>query len=336
MPKINLNRLIDAWDPVLQKAFLESIANIKDQSQIEQIAVAIRDGSLEAAMKAAGVDPVLFRPLDKALQSAFEAGGNITTSGFPAVGNPGELKTIFQFDVRNPAAEAWLKNYSSSLVTEIVDDQRTLIQQVMQRGLAAGSNPRTIALDLVGRVGANGQRTGGLIGLTSSQAEWVQNYADALASDSPTDALDYNLRDARFDAALQRAEDSGVPLTQDQIDAMTTSYTNRALRFRAEAIARTEAIAALHEAQKQSIQQAVDTGALDPDNVSMIWRTTHDKRTRESHKAMDGQVRKMGEMFITGDGNELEFPGDPNGPAEEVINCRCWLEPSIDFYAGLE
>jgi hypothetical protein len=336
MPKVNLNRLIDAWDPLLQKAFLQSIANIKDQAQIDQIAVAIRDGSLEAAMKAAGIDPVLFRPLDKALQTAFEAGGNITSSGFPAVGNPGELKTIFQFNVRNPAAEAWLKDYSSSLVTEIVDDQRTLIQQVMERGLTAGNNPRTIALDLVGRVGANGQRTGGLIGLTSSQAEWVQNYSDALASDSPTDALNYNLRDARFDAAVQRAEDNGVPLTTDQIEAMTTSYSNRALRFRAEAIARTESMTALHEAQQQAIQQAIDSGAVDPENVSMIWRATHDKRTRDSHKAMDGQVRKLGDPFITGDGNELAYPGDPNGPAAETINCRCWLEPAIDFYAGLE
>lgn len=340
MPKINLNRLIDAWDPILQKAFLESIANIKDQAQIEQIAVAIGDGSLEAAMKAAGVNPVLFRPLDKALQSAFEAGGTITTSGFPAVGTSGELKTIFQFNVRNPDAEAWLKDYSSSLVTEIVDDQRTMIQQVMERGLAAGNNPRTIALDLVGRIGTNGQRSGGLIGLTNSQAEWVQNYADTLASDSPTDAMNYNLRDARFDAALQRAEDSGVPLTQDQIDAMTTSYTNRALRYRAEAIARTEAMAALHEAQGQSVDQAIETGVIAPENIEQIWHATGGKkgdgRTRLSHREMDGQTVKYGEMFISGLGNELAYPGDPNGAAEDVIGCRCWREFRINFYAGLE
>lgn len=337
MPKINLNRLIDAWDPILKKAFLESVSNIKDRAQIEQIAKAIQDGSLEAVMKAAGINPVLFRPMDRAIQAAFEAGGNITTSGFPAVGAPGELKTVFQFDVRNPAAETWLKDYSSGLITEIVDDQKNMIQQVLARGLAAGANPRTTALDLVGRIGANGNRTGGLIGLTSSQAEWVQNYSDALASDSPTDAFNYNLRDQRFDAAVVRAEESGIPLTADQIDAMTKSYTNRALLYRAEAIARTESMAALHEAQKQAIEQAVESGAVSPDNVYMIWRTVkRDKRTRESHKEMEGQKVKLGEMFISGLGNELAYPGDPNGPAEDTINCRCWLEPAIDFYAGLE
>lgn len=336
MPNVALNRLIDAWDPILQKAFLDSIANITDKAQIEQIAVAIEDGSLEAAMKAAGINPVMFRPLDKALQNAFEAGGNITTSGFPAVGGPGEIKTVFQFDVRNPAAEAWLKDYSASLVTEIVDDQRNMIQQVMARGLAAGNNPRDIALDLVGRIGPNGQRTGGFIGLTSTQADWVQNYSDALASDSPTDALNYSLRDARFDPAVQRAEDNDVPLTQDQIDTMTMSYTNRALRYRAEGIARTESMAALHEAQGQAVGQAIDTGAVDPNNIEEVWHATKDKRTRESHVEMDGQTVKYGEMFISGLGNELAYPGDPDGPAEDVINCRCWREFRIDFYAGLK
>lgn len=336
MPKVNLNRLIDAWDPILQKAFLDSIANITDQAQIEQIARAIQDGSIEAAMKAIGINPVLFRPMDKALLNAFEAGGNIVTSGFPDVGAPGELKTVFQFDVRNPAAEAWLRDYSSTLITEIVDDQRNMVREYIAKGIAAGDNPRTVALDLVGRVGIDGKRSGGLIGLTSSQSEWVQNYQDALSSDNPLDALDYNLRDARFDAAVQRAVDSGVPLTAEQIDAMVNSYTNRALRYRAEAIARTESMASLHEAQKQAIDQAVESGAVDPENISMIWRTTKDKRTRESHREMEGQTVKYGEMFTTGLGNQLAYPGDPDGPAEDTINCRCWLEPSIDFYAGLE
>ena len=335
MPKVNLNRLIDAWDPILQRAFLKSIENIRDQAQIEQIVKALEDGSLEAAMRAVGINPVLFRPMDKALSEAFEAGGNIVTSGFPDVGNAGEYKTVFQFDVRNPKAEAWLKDYSSTLITEVMEDQRNMVREYLRKGLEAGDNPRTTALELVGKVGANGKRSGGLIGLTSSQSEWVQNYQDALEND-PAAALEYNLRDARFDSAVKRAIDSGEPLTADQIESMVTAYRNRALRYRAEAIARTESMAALHEAQKQAIDQAIESGALDPENVEMVWRATKDKRTRESHREMDGQTVKYGEMFITGNGNELAYPGDPNGAAEDVIKCRCWLEPKIDFYAGLE
>jgi hypothetical protein len=50
---------------------------------------------------------------------------------------------------------------------------------------------------------------------------------------------------------------------------------------------------------------------------------------------MDGQTVKLGEKFVTGHGNYLEFPGDPNGPVEDVVNCRCFREPAIDFLAGL-
>jgi hypothetical protein len=51
---------------------------------------------------------------------------------------------------------------------------------------------------------------------------------------------------------------------------------------------------------------------------------------------MDGQTVAAGEYFVTGAGNQLEYPGDPNGPPEEIINCRCWREPSIDHLAGIE
>lgn len=341
MARVRLDKLVDAWDPILRKAFMDAINKITSQAQIDQIASALQDGSLEAAMKAVGVDPVLFRSFDKAMANAFEAGGNATASGFPLLGKPGELRTTFQFNIRNPAAEQWIKDYSSTLITEIIDDQRNMIQQVLERGLASGNNPRSTALELVGRIGVDGQRHGGLIGLTTSQSEWVQNYADALASDSPTDALTYSLRDKRFDGAVQRASDNDEPLTADQIDSMTTTYRNRALRYRAETIARTESMAALHEAQQQALNQAVESGAVAQENVSMIWRVSRDGprpkgRVRDSHWAMKDQVVKMGEMFTDGDGNRLAYPGDPNAPAETTINCRCWMEPSIDFYAGLE
>jgi hypothetical protein len=51
---------------------------------------------------------------------------------------------------------------------------------------------------------------------------------------------------------------------------------------------------------------------------------------------MEGQTVKYGEKFVSGLGNELAYPGDPDAPAEDRINCRCWREFRINFYAGLE
>ena len=52
------------------------------------------------------------------------------------------------------------------------------------------------------------------------------------------------------------------------------------------------------------------------------WLAAEDKRTRESHAEADGQEVALDESFEVG-GVLLEFPGDPKGPAKEIINCRC-------------
>lgn len=49
------------------------------------------------------------------------------------------------------------------------------------------------------------------------------------------------------------------------------------------------------------------------------WDATMDSRTRDSHAKVDGEIREIEEPFSNG----LMFPGDPNGSAAEVINCRC-------------
>lgn len=87
-------------------------------------------------------------------------------------------------------------------------------------------------------------------------------------------------------------------------------------RRRAILIARTE----VHAAS----QAATDLGlaALDIPAAKREWVAAEDGRTRETHRIADGQVRDQGDSFDVG-GFKLRHPGDPNGPPEEIINCRC-------------
>ena len=57
------------------------------------------------------------------------------------------------------------------------------------------------------------------------------------------------------------------------------------------------------------------------------WTTMNDSKVRDEHRVVDGQVRPIGAPFKVG-GYDLRFPGDPVGPPELWINCRCIIQPA--------
>lgn len=86
-------------------------------------------------------------------------------------------------------------------------------------------------------------------------------------------------------------------------------------RVRAAVISRTESHAAGNFAAQESAKR---TEAV----TQREWLASGGGRTRDSHRSADGQVVGMDEPFRVGGAN-LMYPGDPSGPADEVINCRC-------------
>lgn len=68
-------------------------------------------------------------------------------------------------------------------------------------------------------------------------------------------------------------------------------------------------------------------------DVRARWMATLDSRTRDSHRMLDGEVAGDDGKFSNG----LRYPGDPEGPAAEVWNCRCTIAASIpghDVFEG--
>lgn len=133
---------------------------------------------------------------------------------------------------------------------------------------------------------------------------------------------DVSMLKRTISAEVSRGISTGTPFAQvaQQIKArMIGNYDDRpgGALYRAMTIARTEG----HRIQVQSgmdaCYKARDKGA----DVVKQWDATLDSSTRESHVAVDGEVRELDEPFSNG----LMFPGDPSGKAEEVILCRCAL-----------
>lgn len=99
---------------------------------------------------------------------------------------------------------------------------------------------------------------------------------------------------------------------------------------------RVEAVAKQKEKKAHVIAQTAVVGAVNAgewqtlmaiaEKYSTIttkeWVATHDSHTRPTHWAADGQVVPLAAKFSVGQ-SLLDFPGDPFGDPEEIINCRC-------------
>jgi hypothetical protein len=105
--------------------------------------------------------------------------------------------------------------------------------------------------------------------------------------------------------------------TEAIAEAIAEAFEGEMAMARARRIARTET----HTA---SMVGQFGAAMASPFKYRKTWLATEDARTRESHREANGQERELEQPFDVG-GVELMFPGDPEGPAGEIINCRCTL-----------
>jgi hypothetical protein len=278
------------------------------------------------------LDPADFSDFALAHADAFNAGGTAAAKNIPPVPQIGGWTLQVVWNARNPSAEQWASQRSSKLIQDLLDDQRETVRTALQRGLAAGQNPRTVALDVVGRVQVGTrQRVGGVIGLHSTQEEWLANYTRDLASTEPEtlrSLLERGLRDKRFDPAVRAALAKGTGIPPDLQAKMRAAYAVKALKWRGDNIARTETLRALGAAQSEAYQQAIDKGQLAKGDLRKFWVTAGDERVRESHRLIPGMNpngRAWDEPFATPHGPSMHAPHDTDP------QCRCMERVKIDF-----
>lgn len=84
------------------------------------------------------------------------------------------------------------------------------------------------------------------------------------------------------------------------------------MSHRAAVITRTETV----RAANFGVQKGAEAYEYE---VVKEWVAIRDDRTRHSHRSINGEQRELSEPFSNG----LRFPGDPEGAAKEVVNCRC-------------
>lgn len=331
---------LDKVSPQLARAFQEAVQDIRSTAQRRVIEDAIKR-AVDTGDIARGVREItnalqlgaeFWAPLDKSIQDAFEAGAIYQLSTLPKKPLPNTGPLVVRFQGRHPRAEAWSRETSASLITEITRDTEQLIRDLVADAVQKSRPYRAVTSDLIGRQAGN-QRKGGLIGLHSTQARYVQAMRGELTDpESMANYFNRSRRDRRFDAIVRRAMSEGKPVAQADMDRITGRYADRLLRLRGETIARTEGNKAMNAGRAEAIVQMVEGGKVPQDAVSIIWDATPDSRTRDSHMALNGEQIKWGQRFqspVTG--ALMQWPHDETAPAAETVNCRCSARFRIDY-----
>lgn len=137
------------------------------------------------------------------------------------------------------------------------------------------------------------QKVTQIVGTTHEQAERI-------IRDSVADSLAEGLGEAAIGRAVRGAirERGGVLSVA-----------------RGRVISRTES----HTAANAATQEAARSLQIP---MRKQWVASADERTREDHASANGQTVGLPEEYRVG-GYALEYPGDPDGPPEQIINCRC-------------
>lgn len=309
VPEVNAHELVDATAARIGRAWLEMLLQIRTANTVDRI----------VTRRAAGQPPIVgarsyAQWFAAAQQQAYNAAGQATaltlSTSVAAV-----RKKLLHFDPDDPPAVRWAQANALDKIVGIIDEQRAAIRAIEVRAARAGTNPLQAAREIRD-----------IIGLTDSQLAMVDSYRASLEAGQYQAALDRQLSSAVSDRTIARAAARDVELTPTQIDLAVERYRDNAVKARAETIARTEGLRVAHQGAQETIRQAIARGDVDAAQIVRTWNHrpgARGKDDREFHISMHGQTTGWDEPFVSGLGNELMYPGDPDAPAKEVIRCAC-------------
>lgn len=330
--------LLERHGRLVADAFFRALDSLRAMAEIQKVTAAIEAGDIDAALDALHIDPAAYNDVAERVRQGFTEGGKVTAEGMPRRLPDGTALAI-RFDGRNPVAESRLALHSSNLITGLVETDRAVVRAALTTSLERGANPRQAALDIVGRVSkATGKRTGGVLGLSVPQAEYVASARAELASADPVllqNYLDRKRRDKSFDGLVKKAIRDGKPIPRTSAANALMGYENSLLKLRGDIVGKHETFSALESAKEESYRQAVASGKVDESAVTKTWKHLGNLNPRHQHLAINGQKVGLNGLFLLPDGTTMRHPHDPAAPVKHTAGCHCQTDWKIDFYANL-
>ena len=335
------NKTVDLYERSrgrIRQAFIDAVYQLRGSVKITEFEKLIREGHIEAAVEMLKIDKKFIAGIKEEIAIAYRVHGDLAIK---QTHPPRELYEgragAFRNPHNNPTAQQYIRDRGVLLLKDIVGPQRELARAVIRQGLQNNLDPKTIATQLCGTWDKKlKRRVNGFLGLTKAQENWITNAHREMSSTSKADLRRYltrKLRDKRYDSAVRKAIATGKPVPQHLLDNALARYRGRALHYRANTVARTEALIAMSHGRQAALEAMVDQGAVkDAKNITREWISVLGPTTRDDHSAAYGQRTSLHGTFNVG-GESCKYPGDSSLSAKQVVNCRCYIRDHVDWNA---
>lgn len=337
-------QLLAEWEPQMRAAFMASVTDIQAGVDWPALLGALAVFNTEAAIAALNISPAAWAEYSSTMTAAYAKAGASTAAQIQQAGIGG---VGTRFNMTNPRAQAWIAENVGVSVAGFTREQVEVARKVIEEGYALGQGPRTIALDLGGRV-TNGYRQGGVLGLDGPRAARLQTVTQGMRTAEGVKSLVIQREDGSLvprykvnPATAQRiikAYREGTEVPEESRVVSERQYRNALLQARADTVAETETANAVMGARDEQWRQTLDAQGLSENDVIKTWKHNRgtEKEFRPDHVAMNGQsVRGIDTPFIFADGARLKYAHDPAGGAKHTIRCGCDTIFRLDHSAGL-
>jgi Phage Mu protein F like protein len=208
------------------------------------------------------------------------------------------------FNVAQPRVVTDMRTLRAFFVQDLNATMREALRKILLHGLQNSWSFDEMAQGMIGTVG-----------LTARDVAAIENYRQGVIRGDRA-ALDTPLRDRRYDTMVRNQA-----VGDQALERMVAAKERLTRQISLGRLTQTEVLRATNMGRNALVQQLIDTQVIDQENVQRTWYAIGDPKTRDTHAAQSGETRGHDEPFTNG----LMYPGDPDGPASEVVNCRCWL-----------
>lgn len=299
-----MDKLVAQLEGKVRRSFVEMVRSMRSENSITELAGKISRGDLTNLVE--GVD-VAVEKLATDISAGYVKAGQKAARWLNE-----KVPRAVRFNIASEDSMAWMEEMQSSITRSLVTEQQELARMVIADGRVRGLTDAQIA-----------EEVRDSIGLTKEQYKHVSSYRRSLETGDYQNALGRKLGDKRSTSTLRAARSENKLLGAERIDRMVGRYRDRFVRSRADTVALTEANGASHAGVQELLEQAIENGDVSANDLERVWVTRGDHKVRSTHRTMNNQVRSMNQPFKSGGGVLLKYPGDPDAPGIETVNCRC-------------